>query len=143
MSIALESAAWGTLGDAWLLHWVIVFFAGILPAEVLGRVRHFQRLQWAQWGRRLCAGAVAILCISRVPLALDTYFVESKDPRAFASLPCESQGPGELVCNKAGRMVRLAYPPRQPFQQGSGTAHVLAHDGAVVWFEVSATVEGN
>lgn len=38
--------------------------------------------------RRACSLGAVLLCIASVPLAVDTYFVESRDSRAFVTRDC-------------------------------------------------------
>lgn len=88
MATELQTLAWDVLVDSWTVRWALILGIGSTPALLrrLGAApsnpRRFNDL------RQLCALASLVLCLDAARLMLDTFAIESEDPKAVTAATC-------------------------------------------------------
>lgn len=118
------ASASGHLLHAWAERWLLIFVVGsALPICVRLLRPHWCSTVPFVWLRRCCAVGALVLIASSIPMALDTWRVESADAEAIERFTClmgPKQGEGWLDCRDQG-LYRLAPTAKQQLQAAPGT----------------------
>lgn len=125
LTVDLFGVAQQVLTARWLLTFGAIGATGSLAPFLL-------RKAWpakADIQRKVCALAAVLLCISAWPLIPDTFYVEARSARAFASVECTAVDT-RLECDD-GRVETL----EQPAGARRGTLYELASSHAFLHFE--------
>ena len=144
----LAELAESALMWAWAYKWAAILGVGQAPSLIRLGLKYYKRQIPAEFHlfNRACALIACLICISSLPLIIDSFKVESGSASAFMRIPCTLQAavvkPGvavEVQCEDGAIYHLESGGP--PSVNESGQLYLLAASKIPVYFEACGRAE--